>query len=110
MKNSASIALTRHLAKRRVIRLQRMDGLLQRGSWNLRVNPCQSGQEALSQNDLAVVSALGCAAIRRNIRAVGKLPANLLEPAQAQLFELLFVQHVKPLRLPWLPGKRPGLR
>ena len=90
-------------------RLQRMHGLFKRGSRNLRVDSRQCSQQALSQKHLAVVGTLGGAAIRRDVRAVGKSPANLLEPVQAQFFELLFVQHVKPLRLPGLAGQRPGL-
>ena len=84
-------AAVAHHPVRLADRLQRVGGLLQCRGREVGVDAGQGRQQALPQHHLPMVGALWRVAVRRDVRAVGDTPAGLLEPAQAEVFELLFV-------------------
>ncbi len=63
------------------------EGVLQRLLWELGIQAHQGIAQALLEENLAVIGALGRGAIRREVGAVGDLPAGSFQPFEGGFFD-----------------------
>ena len=71
-----------------------LGGFFESGEGDVRVDTLQSGEQATGQDHLQVVAALRRVAVKGDVGAVGVAVALRTEPVEAELFELVFGDHV----------------
>ena len=64
---------------------QSAEGILQRSGGKVRVEPCKCITQAKRQHNLAIICALRAQRIGSDVRAVGGLPAETLQPGEGDL-------------------------